>query len=125
MSFKAIFNFNAGISFPFALLLLAVPELISGLVMLPVWLIVSLGVFLVAFSTSGWLVGKNQHITGAKVISVLDILWVTGSFLLALINPFGMAILGQVLVIVAALPVAFCAWQQLSAIKQLNIAGAV
>jgi hypothetical protein len=73
-----------------------------------------LGLNLLVFAVFVWYVSRNQLTNRAWVmtITVLDVLWVVGSFVIVLLGLFDLTGSGYILTAVVALWIAFLAYKQ-------------
>lgn len=82
----------------------------------------AVGVFLIAFAALVFAESRaDQHnISRVRLIIFLDMLWVCGSVIILLVQPFGFSAIGNIATAAVALWVAAMAYFQSSGLKQLQ-----
>jgi len=121
LNLKNILTINAMGSLPFAVFIIIYADLTAKFLgdIQPL-LVLYTGLFLVCFSISAWYFGQTLSISGAKIISTLDICWVISSIALVTINPFNTSLFVLISVLLIASFVMFCAFFQIKAIRSLT-----
>lgn len=109
---------NATLTLPFSILLLIFTDAISGLLGMEIFVVELIAVYLLLFSTAAWLAAKISNVLIAKMVTLLDILWIVVSSILVIINPFYKNLLATVFVIMTEILVVFFVIFQLKGIVQ-------
>ena len=78
------------------------------------------GILLIGFAATILIEVKKQRYKGVMWIIAQDLMWVVGSVVLLVIDPFGISIVGNILIALVALIVAGMAIVQFIALKSEN-----
>lgn len=115
------FKANATFSFVCAIDLFVFPSVIATWMGLsPAWVLQVMAVGLVAFASYVWMLGRRRDLSknaGLQIIAA-DTLWVMGSIILVILNPWRFTTLGLSLIIMIAAIVGVFAVGQVFALKR-------
>ena len=75
------------------------------------------GIVLLYFATTIWYEIKKQRKLAVQWIIIQDLLWVVGSLILIVFNPFSISLIGNVIIILIALIVLFMAVNQYNSLS--------
>ncbi|MEO6287558.1 MAG: hypothetical protein ABIN80_23435 [Dyadobacter sp.] len=83
---------------------------------------IEVGLFLLVFATLVFSVSRRNPLNAnlVRLVIVLDVLWVVGSFAIVLFQPFAISVVGYVAIGAVALWVAAMAYLQSAGLKQLS-----